>query len=337
MDKFKIDQMVRYFVDINKDGKSYKDLSKEDMVSLAVFSLFDKSGKVVKTSQNSYNIADGVVDESEFNVTKAEYEKAAKQIEKAIKKEVGKEYSLKVPSYDDIQQMMKDDKKVTMDEIKFFAKTGNIKPETKEPLKLFELPQKTEPNMTKAEIAAEYEAMVKDPYMQALIDKFDKMTDEEYKAFVDNAMKALPKSMRDEIANFEPDKNVASNKQQGKVGLQYNENGQVIMKVNEPISRYQYLKYSSDDSKRFSEMMSYNEKGYKSEYWKQAVTTDPTTGEQVPFYFIYCFDEKEEVREITTFPSDIVLPQEVEQFNELMLYRQFDRYYMAVHPEAEVE
>ena len=84
MDKFKISQLMDYFLKTNSVGTSYKDLSQEDLASLAILSVFDKKGQTIKTSNYTYERPDGVIDEAEINVTKQEYEKAVKQIYKQL-------------------------------------------------------------------------------------------------------------------------------------------------------------------------------------------------------------------------------------------------------------
>ena len=91
MDKFKISQLMDYFLKTNNTGTSYMDLSQEDLASLAILSVFDKKGQTIKTSNYTYERPDGVIDASEINVTKQEYEKAVKDIYKQIKKEAGKD------------------------------------------------------------------------------------------------------------------------------------------------------------------------------------------------------------------------------------------------------
>ena len=67
MDKFKISQLRDYFLKTNDTGVSYKDLSKEDLLSLAILSIFDKKGETIQGSQYSYERPDGIIDENELN------------------------------------------------------------------------------------------------------------------------------------------------------------------------------------------------------------------------------------------------------------------------------
>ena len=128
MDKFKISQLMDYFLKTNSVGTSYKDLSQEDLASLAILSVFDKRGLTIKTSNYTYERPDGVIDEAEINVTKQEYEKAVKDIYKEIKKEVGKEFTgVNIPSYEDLQAMLKGDNKIDFEELHLFAREGIIK------------------------------------------------------------------------------------------------------------------------------------------------------------------------------------------------------------------
>ena len=54
MDKFKISQLMDYFLKTNNTGTSYMDLSQEDLASLAILSVFDKKGQTIKTSNYTY-------------------------------------------------------------------------------------------------------------------------------------------------------------------------------------------------------------------------------------------------------------------------------------------
>ena len=128
MDKFTIKGLMDYYLRTNSTGTAFRDLTQEDLASLAVLSIFDQKGQTVKTSSYSYERPDGFIDSSEFNVTREEYEKAVKNISKQIKKEIGADFTgVNIPSYDDMQAMLKGDNKISFSEINLFVRENIIR------------------------------------------------------------------------------------------------------------------------------------------------------------------------------------------------------------------
>ena len=331
MDKFKIGHLVDYFMKVNKEGSSFKDLSQEDMLSLAILSIFDKGGKTVKTSSYSYERPNDVIDENEFNMTKKEYEKATKQIQKAIKKEVGKEFTaLNIPTYEDLQAMMKDDKKVDFNEIHRFARDGVVKPTNTEKPKFHGIPQKTTTNFSVEQMQDFVAEIANNDYKYEVVEKFNNMSNAEYDNFVEKIKKydAQLADVQTYINNFEPDKNVAYNKQNGVDGIQFNEDGQKIFRINGKAGVYESYKYESGKDTRFSEMVRYNANGYKTEYWKKMTYPNPENpSENLVGYFIYSLDENEKITKVSRFPSQFEFSEKYKDFNDFQLYQKYMRYY----------
>jgi len=328
MDKFKIGHLVDYFLKVNNQGTSFKDLSQEDMLSLAILSIFDKGGKTVKVSSYSYERPNDVIDENEFNLTKKEYEKAAKQIQKAIKKKVGKEFTaLNIPSYEDLQAMMKDDKKIDFDELHFYAREGSVKNTNAQKPKFHGLPQKAQENLTLQEKQDFVSEVANDDTKYAIIEKFENMSDAEYRKYVDLAKEydiALT-NLQTHIDKFEPDKNVAYNRQDGLNGIQFNDKGQKVFRINGDAGVYESYKYENSNDTRFSEMMRYNADGYKTEYWQKSTYVDPNNPkEEHVGYIVYSLDENEKITKISTVPENFSQNQE---FNDFKFYQQYCRYY----------
>ena len=327
MDKFKIGHLVDYFLKINKDGISYKDLSQEDKVTLAILSVFDTKGKTVKTSQYTYERPDEAISQDEFNMTKAEYEKKAEQIKKAIKKEAGKDFSeFKMPTYEELQAMMKDDNKIDFTELHTFAREGVVQPTTARKPKFHGLPEKTKTNEVPHDQMLDFvDKVAGDNAQYDIINKFQYMTNNEYETFVDNLPK-IPTEIESEIKNFSPNTEVAFNKQEGRNGIQFNQHNQKIFRINGNAGVYESYTYASNDAKTFDTMMRYNVNGYKTEYWKATGTTTDEDGNTIPIYTVYSLDENEEVIKISTIPEQEQSP-EIKNFNDFNFYKKYEKYY----------
>lgn len=326
MDKFKIGHLVDYFLKINKGSTSYTDLSQEDKVTLAILSVFDTKGKTVKTLQYTYERPDEAISQEEFNMTKAEYEKTAAQIRKAIKKEAGKDFSeLKMPTYEELQAMMKDDNKIDFTELHTFAREGVVQPSTAKKPEFHGLPEKTAANDIPPEAMQDFVSKVaNDDDKYAIIEKFENMTDEEYQAFIKN-LPDVPPEIKSEIEKFKPDTDVAFNKQNGRDGIQFNKHGQKIFRINGNAGVYESYTYASENDTRFDTMMRYNANSYKTEYWKAGTATD-NSGNKVPIYTVYTLDENEKVVNMSTIPNEYTSP-EAKKFNDFNLYLQYVKYY----------
>ncbi len=326
MDKFKIGHLVDYFLKVNKSVTSYTDLSQEDKVTLAILSVFDTKGKTVKTLQYTYERPDETISQDEFNMTKAEYEKKAEQIKKELKKEAGKDFSeIKMPTYEDLQAMMKDDNKIDFTELHTFAREGVVQPSTAKKPEFHGLPERAATNKASIETMKDFVSKVaNDDNKYAIIEKFENMTDAEYKEFVKN-LPEIPAEIKSTIANFKPDTEVSFNKQNGLDGIQFNKHGQKIYRINGNAGVYESYTYASKDDTRFDSMMRYNANGYKTEYWKSGTAINKE-GNKVPIYTVYSLDENEKVLNISTIPYEYTSP-EAKKFNDFNFYQQYVKYY----------
>lgn len=320
MDKFKISQLRDYFLKTNDTGVSYKDLSKEDLLSLAILSIFDKKGKTIQCSQYSYERPDGIIDENELNVTRKEYEKAIKQIYKQLKKETGKSEisTLKMPSYDDLQAMMANDKKIDFNELHMFASKGVvIQPGAEKPEPVL-IPPKTGDNSLSDEEKLDF-------IDQALANHGDEI--DRMEAVISAAeasgqpafdFTGLTDEVQSTIDNFVPDNDAAFNLQSGLDGKQFNENGQMITRINNHAGFYEKYKYDSPEAKEYSEMMRYKGNGYKAEYWRVETLLN-RDGKVFQGKVQYVLDEREKVYKIVLPPDAKPVPK-ISDFNAYMLY-----------------
>lgn len=332
MDKFRISQVRDYFLRSNETGASFKNLSGEDLVSLAVLSVFDKSGKTVKTASVEYQRPDGIIDENEFNLSKADYDKMLKSINKEIKKEKGKEISaLNIPSYEDLQAMMKEDKKIDFDELHLFARERIIREPGVEKPKPVQIPAKSGNNeLTLDEKQAYLEKVFSDPHKEAVLSRVEARLDEAERTgktaydftVLNEAISLVEKQMND----FKPDDDISYNIQAGIDGLQFNSKGQRVTRINNTAGYYEKYAYKSDDSDaKYSEMVRYNGDGYKTDYFRRMRLVDEE-GSGFEGIVIYHLDENEKVCKIT-YPENAAIPDDISDFNDYKLYEQVTRYY----------
>lgn len=326
MDKFKISQLKDYFLKTNETNVSYKNLSKEDLLSLAILSVFDKKGKEIKGKNYSYERPDGIIDEKELNITQKEYEKAVKQIYKELKKETGSEItSLKMPSYADLQAMMANDKKIDFNELKIFASNGVVKKAGAEKPKPVLIPEKTGNNKLSDDEKLNFinNAMInheEEIYrIQDMVEAAEKRG--ETLSFV---ALAQIKDLQSKIDEFTPDDNVAFNLQDGLDGKQFNETGQMITRINNHAGFYEKYKYDTPQDKEYSEMMRYKGNGYKAEYWRME-TIQNSNGQSVKGKVQYILDENEKIYKIV-LPPNAEKNQDIEDFNAYMLYNRVLKY-----------
>lgn len=333
MDKFKISQLMDYFLKTNNVGTSYKDLSQEDLASLAILSVFDKKGQTIKTSNYTYERPDGVIDESELNVTKQEYEKAAKDIYKQIKKEVGKEFTgVNIPSYEDLQAMLKGDNKITFEELHLFAREGIIKKPGAEAPKPIVIPEKTGNNAKTPEQMQKFlDSVENDPSKIAAMERIDaKLAEAQNNGTTAFDFTGLTDKAQAEIDAFVPDNDAAYNVQEGLDGYQYNSKGQVVTRINNHAGAYEKYKYTSDKSNaKYSEMMRYNGNGYKTDYFHRETLTGKD-GKSFKGVVIYHLDENEKVVRIT-YPEGAVHDERVDDFNDYNMLMQWLQYDEAVN------
>lgn len=325
MDKFKLSQLVDYFIKTNSTGVSYKDLSKDDLTALAVLSIFDKGGKSVKVGDASYERPDGVIDEKELNISKDEYNKAISDIYKAIQKEKGKDLgAVKIPTYEQLQLMMANDKKIDFEEISLYTADGIIRTDDKRPEPVL-IPQKSGDNrLTLAQMeefltsAVENHGDALDRIQNALdIAEKNNTTAFDFTGLTDDAQKAADE--------FVPDNDAAYNKQVGKDGHQYNEKGQLVTRINNNAGMYEKYKYDSNKKDApYTEMMRYNGNGYKVEYWRRETLQD-SNGNSFEGIVQYILDENEKVSKII-LPPQARQNQQIQDFNDFMLYERVMRY-----------
>ena len=333
MDKFKISQLMDYFLKTNSVGTSYKDLSQEDLASLAILSVFDKKGQTIKTSNYRYERPDGVIDEAELNISKQEYEKAVKHIYKEIKKEVGKEFTgVNIPSYEDLQAMLKGDNKIDFEELHLFAREGIIKkPDTKAPKPVL-IPEKTGNNTKTPEQMQKFlDSVETDPTKIAAIERIDaKLSEATKNGTTAFDFSGLTDKAQAEIDAFVPDNDAAYNKQEGLDGKQYNANGQVVTRINNLAGAYEKYKYTTDSSDaKYSEMMRYNGNGYKTDYFRRETLTDKD-GKTFTGVVIYHLNEEEKIVRIT-YPEDAVHDERVDDFNDYNMLMQWLQYDEAIN------
>ena len=326
MDKFKISQLRDYFLKTNDTNVSYKDLSKEDLLSLAILSIFDKKGETVKGANYSYERPDGVIDENELKITQKEYEKAIKQIYKQLKKETDNEISaLKMPSYQELQAMMANDNKIDFDELKMFAINGMIRKQGLEKPEPVLIPDKTGNNTLSDDEKMEFinDAMINHEDDIYRIQGMVEAAEQKGEKFSLPAPAQLQTS-QNLIDNFTPDNDVAFNLQDGFDGKQFNENGQMLTRINNYAGFYEKYKYDSPDDKNYSEMMRYKGNGYKAEYWRVENLKD-INGQTFKGKVQYILDENEKIYKIV-LPPNAVKDQTVEDFNDYKLYERVLKY-----------
>lgn len=334
MDKFKISQLRDYFLKTNDTNVSFKDLSKEDLLGLALMSIFDKKGETISGEKYSYERPDGIIDENEFNITRKEYEKAIKQIYKQLKKETDNEISaVKMPSYDDLQAMMENDKKVDINEIKLFASKGVIKKESAEKPEPVLVPAKTGTNELSYDEKMAFidNAMINhETEVYRILDAIEAAEANGTTAF---NFTGLTDEVQNTIDEFEPDNDAAFNLQDGLDGKQFNENGQMITRINNHAGFYEKYKYDNPETQEYSEMMRYKGNGYKAEYWRRETLTD-RDGKTFEGKVQYILDEKENVYKIVLPPNAQPI-QLITDFNDFMLYDRVMRYDQDIYKTGE--
>lgn len=333
MDKFKFKDIMTYFLKTNVTGSAFRDLSQEDLASLAVLSIFDTKGQTVKTKTYSYEKPDGVIDASEFNITREEYEKAVKNISKQIKKEIGKEFTgVNIPSYDDMQALLKDDNKISFSEINLFVREGIVRADSVKRPDPVLIPEKTENNTkTREQMIQFLENVENNPASIEAMERIDaKLAEAQANGTVAFDFTGLTDDAQKEIDAFVPDNDAAYNKQDGIDGYQYNDNGQVVTRINNTAGVYEKYKYESDNSDaKYSEMMRYNGNGYKTEYFRRETLKDKD-GNSFTGVVIYALDENEKVVRIT-YPEGAVYDVRIDDFNDYNMFMQWLQYDEAIN------
>lgn len=333
MDKFTIKGLMDYYLKTNTTGVAFRDLTQEDLASLAVLSIFDKKGETVQTSSYTFERPDGVIDTSEFNITREEYEKAVKNISKQIKKEVGKEFTgVNIPSYDDMKAMFEGDNKVTFSEINLFVREQIIrKPDAKKPEPVL-IPEKTASNEKTPEQMRQFLAEIENsPVSIAAMERIDaKLAEAKANGTTAFDFTGLADDVQKEIDAFVPDNDASYNVQEGIDGYQYNDNGQVVTRINNTAGFYEKYKYENDKSDaKYSEMMRYNGNGYKTEYFRRE-TLMGEDGRSFTGVVIYVLDENERVVRIT-YPEGAVYDKRVDDFNDYNMFMQWLQYDEAIN------
>ncbi len=333
MDKFTIKGLMDYYLRTNSTGTPFRDLTQEDLASLAVLSIFDKKGQTVQTSNYTYERPDGVIDTSEFNVTREEYEKAVKNISKQIKKEIGKDFTgVNIPSYDDMQAMLKEDNKITFSEINLFVREKIIrKSETDRPQPIL-IPEKTASNEKTPEQMRQFLAEIENsPLSIEAMERIDaKLAEAKANGTTAFDFTGLADDAQKEIDAFVPDNDASYNVQDGIDGRQYNDCGQVVTRINNTAGFYEKYKYESDKSdEKYHEMMRYNGNGYKTEYFRRETLKDKD-GKSFTGVVIYVLDENEKVVRIT-YPEGAVYDKRVDDFNDYNMFMQWLKYDEAIN------
>ena len=142
-----------------------------------------------------------------------------------------------MPSYEDLQAMMKDDKKIDFEELHLYAREGVIKPANAKKVEFHGLPALAETNITLQDKKDFVQKVADNDAEWAIIEKFNNMSDAEFNKYVKLAQSydATFKDVQSYINEFEPDKNVSFNKQEGLNGEQFNDKGQIhLYKTEHP-------------------------------------------------------------------------------------------------------
>ena len=140
----------------------------------------------------------------------------------------------------------------------------------------------------------------------------------------------LTDAAQKEIDAFVPDNDAAYNKQDGIDGYQYNDDGQVVTRINNTAGVYEKYKYESDNSDaKYSEMMRYNGNGYKTEYFRRETLKDKD-GNSFTGVVIYALDENEKVVRIT-YPEGAVYDERIDDFNDYNMFMQWLQYDEAIN------
>ncbi len=327
MDKFKISQLRDYFLKTNDKGVSYMDLSKEDLLSLAILSIFDKKGKTVEGKNYSYERPDGIVNENELNITQKEYEKAIKQIYKQLKKETDNEISMvNIPSYSDLQAMMANDKKIDFNELKLYATNGVIRKQGATP-KPVEIPAKTGNNELSEDEKMDFVNNAIINHESEIYRIENAITEAEKNGTTAFDFTQISKELEVKqklIDDFTPDNNVSYNVQDGFDGKQFNEHDQMVTRINNQAGFYEKYKYDSTEDEQYSEMMRYKPNGYKAEYWKVETLKD-ANGAEFKGKVQYILDEGEKIYKVV-LPPNAAVDQNLVDFNSYMLYSKVLKY-----------
>lgn len=333
MDKFTIKGLMDYYLRTNSTGTAFRDLTQEDLASLAVLSIFDQKGQTVKTSSYSYERPDGFIDSSEFNVTREEYEKAVKNISKQIKKEIGADFTgVNIPSYDDMQAMLKGDNKISFSEINLFVREKIIREPGAEKPRPIVIPEKTKSNAkTRAQMEQFLAEVENSPASIVAMERIDaKLAEAQKNGTTAFDFTGLTDDVQKEIDAFVPDNDASYNVQDGLDGYQYNDNGQVVTRINNTAGAYEKYKYENDKSDaKYSEMVRYNGNGYKTEYFRRE-TLMGEDGRSFTGVVIYVLDENEKVVRIT-YPEGAVYDKKVDDFNDYNMFMQWLQYDEAIN------
>ncbi len=328
MDKFTISHLKDYFLRTNEQMSSFKSLSAEDLLTLSVLSIFDKSGVTAKIGSEEYVKPDGVISLDELNkVTQKDYEKFVKDINKQIKKEKGKDIDpLNIPTYAELQEMLKSGDKIDFAELHAYAREGKIvNPDAPKP-QAIKIPKKTGNNDLTVEAKADFiTRALDDPKSAEILARVEAKLDEAEtngtKAYDFTPLQDGIDAVHKMIDDFQPDDDIESQAVVGMDVEQYNPDGQRVGRVNNTAGFYEKYSYDSEDKDaKYSEMIRYNANGYKSEYFRRMNLVDKD-GNLFEGVVIYSLDENEKIRKIT-YPQNADVPQIVTDFNE---YKHYER------------
>lgn len=322
MTDFKFDQLRTYFMKTNTvPDVTLKELEPNDLVGMAILSIFDKKGLTVKTPQYSYEKPDGLIDKSEiYGVTEKQYDKAVKDIQKVLKKETGKDFSsLKIPSYLDMMKMMNDDK-VDFQELATISafREGSADAEVGEKIAPVKAPEKQGDNKLSGDELADF---ISNADLDVLMDVHAKVKNGE-KYAPETAFQKQIDAVQKSIDEFVPDDVSAYSVQNMSDGEQYNEKGQLITRVNNVSGVYEKYKYEGD-SKEYSEMVQYKPNGYKAMYFKRESLIDKN-GSSVVKKVAYSLDENEKIYKI--LPPQGYANGIMKDFNDNNEYLRFMEY-----------
>lgn len=344
MTDFKFNQLRDYFLKTTTvPDITLKQLEPNELVGMAILSIFDKKGLTVKTPQYSYEKPDNIIDKSEiYGVTEKQYEKAVKDIQKVLQKETGKDFSsLKIPSYIEMMKMMEDDK-IDFEELSAINSvddaeevaeskpTSNLRPATVYDSKTPAVADSVEKPVPIKVPEKQGEYVLTDDEMATFVSEADVNLMTSLYAKVKNGYNFKPspelaqrvENIQRNIEEFKPDEDVVRNVQNQLDGEQYNAKGQLVARVNNISQVYEKYKYEGD-SRDYSEMIQYKPNGYKTMYYKREALTDDkgrTTMKKVA----YSLDENEKVYKVLLPPT--FENEEINEFNDYNEYQRFMQY-----------
>lgn len=324
--KFNFNILRDYFLKTNVAAVPLDKLKRDEIVNLAILSVFDTKGVTVKNPGYSYEKPDGTIDKAEFSaVTEKQYKQAVKDIQKVIKKQMGNDYSnLKIPTYEELNKMIADGK-IDVDELS--GKASIQKPLTPEEAeanksRFIQIPKKAESGeLSEKELTDWFENMnfdvVSNIYNQKKNGTYNYKPAEKVIKRAEEAQTAVDAFMQN-------DDKPTGVQIKDKDSIVYNANGQRIRRANGVSNVYESFKYENAADENYSEMMKYRLNGYKHIYIRRESLTDEK-GNVQSAYVAYALDENEKIYKIHMSPE--FQSKEFDEFNNNNEYERSMRYF----------